>query len=59
MHYSLNRSLKNAGKFEMCTAPKFIQSKVTFEPAMKELKSLGFGYVVNHSEITSQGYNIY
>ena len=56
MHYALNRCLKKYGKtYNITTSSEFITSQSTFQDAMNELKSLGYDYVVNHTEITGAG----
>ena len=56
MRYSINRLLKKKGKnFDITTSDEFIPCQLAFDDAMKELKSLGLGYVVNHTEITPDG----
>ena len=56
MCYALNRCLKKNGKtYNITTALEFVTSQSAFLDAMKELKSLGYGYIVNHTEITGAG----
>ena len=56
MRYAINRLLqKNEKQFDIITSEKFIQSQRAFEDPMKELKTLGYGYVKSHVEITEQG----
>ena len=52
MWYSLNHCLKKSGKtFDITTSPELLICQSAFTDAMKELKSLGFYYEVNHTEI--------
>ena len=56
MRYSINRLLKKKGKqFDVTTSDEFIPCQLAFEDAMKELKSLGLGYVLNHIEVAPDG----
>lgn len=56
MKYALNRCLKKAGKeFDITTSDKFVHSQRGYADAMKQLKILGYGYVVSHKEIIPEG----
>ena len=56
MRYAINRLLqKQERKFDIINSEKFIPSQRAFDDAMKELKALGYGYVVSHIEITGPG----
>ena len=48
--------LEKKGKMcDIITSPEFTTSQNVFKDAVTELKSLGYGYVVNHKEITDPG----
>ena len=56
MHYTLNKCLQKYGKtYDITDLPEFITSQSVFLNAMKELKSLGYGYVISDTEITGPG----
>ena len=56
MRYAINRLLKKSGrKFDITKSDDFIPSQLAFDDAIKELKKLGYGYVINHIEILPEG----
>ena len=56
MRYAINRLLKKSGRlFDITTSDEFIPCQLANDDAIKELKKLGYGYVVNHVEIIPQG----
>ena len=56
MRYAINRLLKKSGrKFDITKSDEFIPCQMAFDDAIKELKVLGYGYVVNHVEILPEG----
>ena len=56
MRYAINRLLKKNGKqFDITKSDEFIPCQLAFDDAIKELKKLGYGYVVNHIEILPEG----
>lgn len=56
LRYALNRCLKKSGKtYNIIPSPEFVSSQTIFKDTIAELKSLEFGYVVNHTEITGPG----
>ena len=60
MRYAINRLLKKSGrKFDITKSDEFIPCQLAFEDAIKELKILGYGYVINHIEILPEGEKIH
>ena len=57
MRYAINRMLQKKGNkdYDITSSECFIACQRAFEDALKELKSLGLGYVVSHVEIAPQG----
>ena len=57
MRYAINRVLqkKNKNKFDIISGEQFVPCQRAFDDAIKELKKLGLGYVVSHTEILPEG----
>ena len=56
MRYAINRLLsKHENRFDIIASDKFVECQRAFDDAIKELKQLGYGYVVSHVEILNSG----